>query len=1558
VITRNSYQAKNTVISLKVAQPNNDGAVGMTPTYTLSSPFGIFDETNWYRFYVYRSGGSGPYRLFVQWKKNGAENGLDVTGSLVINGAVYLRLRCDNTHVHFEASLDGTNWTGTYSEAFGLPGYTLDSSFYYELAAYNTPTNGVLKVDDFSILSTSSTPDTQPPVISSVAASDLTSSAATITWATNEAADSQVEYGLTTSYGVSSTLNAARVTSHTVTLANLTANTTYHYRVKSRDAAGNLATSGDFTLITLATGAIVLADNFNSGALNLTIWNKGTNAGNQSAVVSNQLQLQSQGTESGWVITKNAYAARQTIVQVKVVQPNRDGALGMAPTYALSSPYGIFNQNNWYRFYTYGAAPYRLLVQWKKNGVENDVDVTGNLVITGAIYLRLRFDATNIYFEASLDGAAWTNTYSEAFGLPGYALDSAFYYELAGYNTEANGVLAVDDFSITTFSGNPDTQPPLINQVAANNITNSGAQIVWATNETADSQVEYGLTASYGSATQVDPALFTSHAVILSNLETNTTYHYRVKSRDAAGNYALSTDFTFTTTTLATGSVAFANVQEIFNNNCARCHQGATAPGGMVLLAGQAYGNIVNVTSTEYPQWKRVQPGDRASSWLYTKITTVTPPVGSKMASLSADEIELIGKWIDQGATETPVPPYVSLEFRTTALGNAEISIAYFSGIVVWGGLPPYQFSVINGALPSGLMLDSNSGLLAGTPDAVGSYDFTIRVSDSQTPAATHEQAYHIDVFNTRDHWQLPPGFMIENVVSDLHLPVNIAFVPNPGPNPADPYFYVTLLYGDIIMVQRDFQKHTYATGLLNFVPTGLFPGSGEMGVTGIAVDPVSGDVFASMVYEELPGSEDFRNKVVRFHSTDGGRTAATQTTILSGFPAGISHQIQELTIGSDGKLYVNIGDGWVSEAAPNLNDQRGKVLRLNHDGSVPDDNPFPGNSIYATGFRNPFGAAWRQADGRLYISDNGPEFDDRVAKVLPSADYGWGLLSQDLTKGAIFLWNPTVAPVAMDFLHNSAFPANYYGNLFVGLSGPPYWFGPTARGKKIQRFGLDANGLVVSDSLFLDYVGAGAATVIGVAFGPDGLYFTDLYGENGFDQFGQTHGNIYRIRSTVAADTTRPAISNVQATIVTGTTATIVWQTDEAATRQVEYGLTTSYGLATPLQSDLATNHSMILSQLTPETTYQFRVLSADAANNIAVSSDFTFATTALDVTPPVISPVQVDSFTITSAVVKWTTNEPATSLVDFGTTTDYGSTLSNPQLVTTHRLQLSGLADSTLYHFRVRSLDGDGNAAESGDGTFTTRHNHNTQIDTTLETENLPIKTNGDARPPGWVLFENGYLAGYVTFPVTGSYHFTLRATGQEVLGEWSRAELRIDQAAKATIEINSSDYADFAVDFTVAAGPHEVAVAFINDFYDPPYDRNLYVDWLRIQNSAAAGSVVKSRFTASAPAVLPENFALQNFPNPFSASGIFGNTGTHIRFTLPQTAEIEVKIFDLAGRELRELASGARSAGSHDVIWNGRGRNGEALSSGVYLVRLRHRPDKNGAWSQLQQRVMMVK
>src|SRR6185436_5291689 len=98
-----------------------------------------------------------------------------------------------------------------------------------------------------------------------------------------------------------------------------------------------------------------------------------------------------------------------------------------------------------------------------------------------------------------------------------------------------------------------------------------------------------------------------------------------------------------------------------------------------------------------------------------------------------------------------------------------------------------------------------------------------------------------------------------------------------------------------------------------------------------------------------------------------------------------------------DGKLYVHVGDGAEHANAQNMATIRGKILRMNTDGTPPPDNPFYNAAdgigatdyIYALGMRNPFGGSWRAADQSLYSIENGP-MTDRMAKIVAGRNYLW----------------------------------------------------------------------------------------------------------------------------------------------------------------------------------------------------------------------------------------------------------------------------------------------------------------------------------------------------------------------------------------------------------------------------------------------------------------------------------------------------------------------------------------------------------------------------------------
>lgn len=117
-------------------------------------------------------------------------------------------------------------------------------------------------------------------------------------------------------------------------------------------------------------------------------------------------------------------------------------------------------------------------------------------------------------------------------------------------------------------------------------------------------------------------------------------------------------------------------------------------------------------------------------------------------------------------------------------------------------------------------------------------------------------------------------------------------------------------------------------------------------------------------------------------------------------------------------------------------------------------------------------------------------------------------------------------------------------------------------------------------------------------------------------------------------------------------------------------------------------------------------------------------------------------------------------------------------------------------------------------------------------IEAEDMPIKTTGGLTSDGWNIWSNGYIADNLNFATGGNVSFEVAARGSYAGGAWPIMEVRIDQIPVRTVTVNASDWAAYTVQANITPGMHEVAIAFINDYYKPPNDRNLYVDKVSIQ------------------------------------------------------------------------------------------------------------------------------
>ena len=153
-----------------------------------------------------------------------------------------------------------------------------------------------------------------------------------------------------------------------------------------------------------------------------------------------------------------------------------------------------------------------------------------------------------------------------------------------------------------------------------------------------------------------------------------------------------------------------------------------------------------------------------------------------------------------------------------------------------------------------------------------------------------------------------------------------------------------------------------------------------------------------------------------------------------------------------DGTLLLTTGDGFLyREDAQRLDNLLGKVVRLNDDGSIPDDNPFLGQAeardeIWSYGHRNPQGLAFDANTGVVYLHEHGAKGGDELNVIESGVNYGWPVatLGVDYNGARIspfteypgmrsptFHWTPSIAPAGIAFYSGDAFP-QWQGDLFV----------------------------------------------------------------------------------------------------------------------------------------------------------------------------------------------------------------------------------------------------------------------------------------------------------------------------------------------------------------------------------------------------------------------------------------------------------------------------------------------------------------------------------------------
>ena len=322
--------------------------------------------------------------------------------------------------------------------------------------------------------------------------------------------------------------------------------------------------------------------------------------------------------------------------------------------------------------------------------------------------------------------------------------------------------------------------------------------------------------------------------------------------------------------------------------------------------------------------------------------------------------------------------------------------------------------------------------------------------------------------------------------VSGLSQPTDMAFAPD----------------GRIFISEKAGALKTAAPGSAtasNALQLSVYTG-GENGLLGLALDPqFASNGLIYLFYTANAGSlnppPSPANRVSRFTVSGSSVLPGSEQILLDRqIITGGNHSAGCLQFGPDGKLYVSTGDAGASANSQDLGNLNGKILRLNPDGTVPNDNPFFGQAgrrpeIYCYGLRNPFKFSFRPGTNLLYIGDVGQSSWEEINVGLPGGNYGWPLHEGPGSSAGTLLpaySYPTGANagtvIAGVFLTGANYPAEYRGD---------FYFGDFMR-SELHRLDVTANNTVSSSARFGPSEGLGdiANSVVDIAQGTDG----DLY--------------------------------------------------------------------------------------------------------------------------------------------------------------------------------------------------------------------------------------------------------------------------------------------------------------------------------------------------------------------------------------------------------------------------------------------------------------------------------